>query len=54
VPVLVVQGERDRFGMPRPRRGRTVVRVAADHALRSDLATIAAAARAWLRDILAL
>src|SRR4051794_34706287 len=37
VPVLVVQGERDPYGMPPPGDGRTVVQVAGDHALRSDL-----------------
>ena len=48
VPVLVVQGERDPYGMPPPGEGRTVVQVAADHALRSDLASVGAAVRAWL------
>src|ERR671931_108731 len=38
VPVLVVQGERDPFGMPPPGPGRTVVRVPGDHALKADLA----------------
>ncbi len=33
-PVLVVQGERDPFGMPPGAPGRTVVRVPGDHALR--------------------
>jgi uncharacterized protein len=48
VPTLVVQGERDPFGMPPARPGRTVVRVAGDHSLRTDRATLAAAVRAWL------
>ena len=48
VPVLVVQGERDPYGMPPPGEGRTVVQVAGDHALRSDLASLGAAVRAWL------
>lgn len=48
VPTLVVQGVRDRFGMPPPRAGRTVVQVSADHALRGDLAATAAAVEAWL------
>jgi predicted alpha/beta-hydrolase family hydrolase len=48
VPMLVIQGARDRFGMPPARRGRTVVRVSADHALRTDLAAVAAAAGDWL------
>jgi predicted alpha/beta-hydrolase family hydrolase len=42
VPVLVVQGDRDPFGMPPKRRGRKVVVIpGADHALRKDIATIA-------------
>jgi predicted alpha/beta-hydrolase family hydrolase len=48
VPVLVVQGERDRFGMPPAAAGRTVVRVRGDHALRGDGAAVAAAAADWL------
>jgi uncharacterized protein len=48
VPTLVVQGVRDRFGMPPPRAGRTVVQVSADHALRGDLAATAGAVEAWL------
>jgi predicted alpha/beta-hydrolase family hydrolase len=48
VPVLVVQGERDPYGMPPPGEGRTVVQVVGDHALRSDLASLGAAVRAWL------
>ncbi|MGH3036544.1 MAG: alpha/beta family hydrolase, partial [Gaiellaceae bacterium] len=48
VPVLVVQGERDRFGMPPATAGRTVVAVAGDHSLRKDLDAVAAAVRAWL------
>jgi predicted alpha/beta-hydrolase family hydrolase len=47
VPVLVVQGERDPFGMPGERRGRTVVRVAGDHSLRST-AAVRAAVATWL------
>lgn len=52
VPVLVVQGERDPFGMPPPGPRRTVVRVAGDHSLRSDLAGVAAAVAPWLVDVL--
>src|SRR3954447_9446485 len=36
VPMLVVQGERDRFGMPEPGPSREVVHVTGDHSLRSD------------------
>ena len=49
VPVLVVQGERDPFGMPPPAPGREVVTVAGDHSLRSDLEAVEAAVGAWLR-----
>jgi len=42
VPVLVVQGDRDSFGMPKPGPGREVVVIAgADHSLKKGLATIA-------------
>jgi predicted alpha/beta-hydrolase family hydrolase len=53
VPTLVVQGTRDRFGMPPPGPKRTVVQVAADHALRSDLAAVGDAVRQWLASLLA-
>jgi predicted alpha/beta-hydrolase family hydrolase len=49
VPVLVVQGERDPFGMPPPGPLRTVVKVHGDHSLRTDLDAVAAAIRAWLQ-----
>jgi hypothetical protein len=48
VPVLVVQGERDPFGMPPDAPGRTVARVAGDHGLKADRAAIAGAIRGWL------
>jgi predicted alpha/beta-hydrolase family hydrolase len=48
VPTLVVQGTNDRFGMPPARRGRKVVEVRGDHALKSDLDAVGTAARAWL------
>jgi hypothetical protein len=51
VPVLVVQGARDRFGMPPANARRTVVQVAGDHSLRTDLAAIGEAVSAWLRRI---
>jgi uncharacterized protein len=51
VPTLVVQGERDPFGMPPPAGLREVVEVAGDHGLRSDLAGVAAAVRAWLAGV---
>jgi uncharacterized protein len=51
VPVLVVQGERDPFGMPPPAEHRTVVQVPGDHSLKADLEAVAAAVRAWLPGI---
>ena len=51
VPVLVVQGERDPFGMPPPGPVRTVVRVPGDHGLKVDLAAVKEAVRAWLQSI---
>ena len=48
VPVLVVQGERDPFGLPPEAPGRTVVRVAGDHGLKSDRAAVATAVESWL------
>jgi predicted alpha/beta-hydrolase family hydrolase len=48
LPVLVVQGERDRFGMPPDGRRRTVVKVPGDHSLRKDPGAVAAAVAAWL------
>jgi uncharacterized protein len=53
VPVLVVQGSRDPFGVPPPGAGRAVVEVAGDHALRGDAGAVGAAVRAWLREVLA-
>ena len=51
VPTLVVQGERDPFGMPPAAAQRTVVQVLGDHSLRTDLQAVAAAVRSWLSDI---
>lgn len=48
VPTLVIQGGRDRFGMPSGAGDRTVVEVAGDHSLRKDPAAVADAARYWL------
>jgi predicted alpha/beta-hydrolase family hydrolase len=48
VPVLVVQGERDPFGMPPDGPNRTVVRVRGDHGLKGDLDAVAVAVRDWL------
>jgi predicted alpha/beta-hydrolase family hydrolase len=48
VPVLVVQGESDPFGMPPDAAGRTVVRVPGNHSLRGDLGALRGAVREWL------
>jgi uncharacterized protein len=48
VPVLVVQGQSDPFGMPPAGAGRDVVTVAGDHGLKRDLPAVAAAVREWL------
>jgi predicted alpha/beta-hydrolase family hydrolase len=48
VPVLVVQGERDPFGMPPAGERREVVAVAGDHSLRGDLPAVEDAVRRWL------
>jgi predicted alpha/beta-hydrolase family hydrolase len=50
VPVLVVQGERDPFGTPPARAGRTVVPVPGTHTLRNRGAVAAAVAK-WLSDL---
>jgi len=52
VPVLVVQGERDPFGLPPAGPARTVARVAGDHSLRTDLGAVSAAVRDWLPGVL--
>jgi predicted alpha/beta-hydrolase family hydrolase len=52
VPVLVVQGESDRFGMPPQGPSREVVAVRGDHGLKGDTEAVGAAVRAWLPGIL--
>jgi uncharacterized protein len=52
VPVLVVQGTTDRFGMPPPAARRSVVRIRGDHSLRSDLGALGAAVGDWLAALL--
>ena len=49
VPVLVVQGESDPFGMPPPAKGREVVKVPGNHGLKADLDAVRDAVRSWLR-----
>jgi uncharacterized protein len=51
VPVLVIQGERDPFGMPPDAPGRTVVRIAGDHGLKADRAALESAVGGWLSSL---
>jgi predicted alpha/beta-hydrolase family hydrolase len=53
VPMLIVQGVRDPFGMPPGGAHREVVQVQGDHSLRTDLQTVAVAVGAWLSDVVA-
>jgi uncharacterized protein len=48
LPVLVVQGESDRFGMPPAGRSRTVVKVPGDHGLKADTTAVGGAVAEWL------
>jgi predicted alpha/beta-hydrolase family hydrolase len=49
VPVLVVQGENDRFGIPPAGYDRDVVQVPGDHSLRKDSVAVSSAVADWLR-----
>jgi uncharacterized protein len=51
VPVLIVQGANDRFGMPEPAAGREVVRVAGDHGLKKDHPAVTEAVVGWLEQL---
>jgi uncharacterized protein len=53
VPALVVQGTRDQFGIPPATKSRTVVQVAGDHSLRTDLGAVGEAVRTWLLRVVA-
>jgi predicted alpha/beta-hydrolase family hydrolase len=48
LPMLIVQGESDRFGMPEPGPNREVAVVKGDHSLRSDGEAVTAAVERWL------
>jgi predicted alpha/beta-hydrolase family hydrolase len=48
VPVLVVQGESDPFGMPPPAPGRDVVTVRGNHSLSGDVEAVSGAVARWL------
>ena len=50
VPTLVVQGEKDPFGMPPAAANRTVIQVPGNHSLRTDVEAVAAAVRSWLAE----
>jgi uncharacterized protein len=52
VPVLVVQGDSDPFGMPPPAPGRQVVTVPGNHSLKGDLHAVGASVRDWLPGVL--
>ena len=51
VPVLVVQGASDPFGMPAKGRGRRVVVVPGNHSLTADLDAVRTAVRGWLSEL---
>jgi uncharacterized protein len=51
LPVLVVQGESDPFGMPADGPNRRVVTVPGNHSLKADLDAVRAALRSWLAEI---
>jgi uncharacterized protein len=50
VPTLVVQGEKDPFGIPPAAANRTVVQVPGNHSLRTDVEAVATAVRGWLAE----
>jgi predicted alpha/beta-hydrolase family hydrolase len=55
VPILVVQGDHDPFGVPDPAillAGQTLVVVEGDHSLKKDAPAIRAAITAWLGDVI--
>jgi uncharacterized protein len=52
VPTLIVQGDKDPFGIPPAGPNRTVTLVPGNHGLKADLPAVAVAAREWLRRLL--
>jgi predicted alpha/beta-hydrolase family hydrolase len=52
VPMLVIQGKTDPFGLPAPAPDRRVVQVKGDHSLRSDPDAIRDAVGSWLTNLL--
>jgi predicted alpha/beta-hydrolase family hydrolase len=51
VPVLVVQGENDQFGVPPEAPGRQVVVLPGAHSLKKDLQGLGEAVRSWLSSL---
>lgn len=51
-PTLVVQGDRDPFGMPPAAPNRSVIVVPGNHSLKGDLDAVGTAVREWLEEIL--
>jgi uncharacterized protein len=51
VPMLIVQGENDRFGMPEPGPNREVAVVKGDHSLRGDREAVSATVERWLAEL---
>jgi predicted alpha/beta-hydrolase family hydrolase len=52
VPVLVVQGEGDRFGVPPEGKRRTVTLVPGDHGLKADVDAVRGAVASWLPGVI--
>ena len=53
LPALLVQGDKDPFGMPEGRANHEVVTVAGNHGLKADLDAVASAVREWLPGVVA-
>ena len=53
VPTLVVQGDRDPFGIPPSGPTREVVTIRGDHGLKADLDAVGAAVREWMARVVA-
>jgi uncharacterized protein len=51
LPVLIVQGESDRFGMPPEGPNRKIVSVPGDHGLKADRGAVSEAVGAWLASL---
>jgi predicted alpha/beta-hydrolase family hydrolase len=54
VPALVVQGDRDPFGMPAPGPRRDVVVVPGNHSLKAGLAELERAVQEWIPRVLSI